>query len=137
MTTAILKLKEGKGRRDIRVHTGFLWGNLKETNRSEERHKWENNIKLDLQETGCEDISWINLAQDRDRWRAVVNAIMNLRAVQNTLNLLTAFQERLYSLELEHEFFLCFGACRVSPWNEIDVTEITKLATLLVNKAVH
>ena len=43
------------------------------------RCKWEDNIKMDLQEVGCEGIDWIELAQDRDRWRALVNAVMNLR----------------------------------------------------------
>ena len=43
------------------------------------KHRWENNIKMDLQEVGCGDIDWIDLAQDRDRWRALVNAVMNLR----------------------------------------------------------
>jgi hypothetical protein len=40
--------------------------------------RWENNIRLDLQEVGCRDEGWIGLAQDRDRWRAIVNAAMNL-----------------------------------------------------------
>jgi len=43
------------------------------------RRKWEDNIKMDLQKVGCGGINWIELAQDRDRWRAIVNAIMNLR----------------------------------------------------------
>jgi hypothetical protein len=45
------------------------------------RHRWEDNIKMDLQEVGCESIDWIDLAQDRDRWRAFVNAVMNLRVL--------------------------------------------------------
>ena len=43
------------------------------------RCRWEDNIKMDLQEVGCEGMDWIELAQDRDRWRALVNAVKNLR----------------------------------------------------------
>jgi len=43
------------------------------------RRRWEDNIKMDLQEAGCGDIDWIDLALDRDRWREHVNAVMNLR----------------------------------------------------------
>ena len=43
------------------------------------RRRWEDNIKMDLQEVGCGDMDWIELAQDRDRWRALVKAVMNLR----------------------------------------------------------
>ena len=41
--------------------------------------RWEDNIKMDLQEVGCGGMDWIKLAQDRKRWRALVNAVMNLR----------------------------------------------------------
>ena len=42
------------------------------------RLRWEDNIKMDLQEVGW-GMDWIELAQDRDRWRALVNTVMNLR----------------------------------------------------------
>jgi len=43
------------------------------------RRRWENNIKMDLQEVECGGIDWIELAQDRDSWPALVNVVMNLR----------------------------------------------------------
>ena len=43
------------------------------------RRRWEDNIKMNLQEVGCGGMDWIELAQDRDRWWTLVNAVMNLR----------------------------------------------------------
>jgi hypothetical protein len=43
------------------------------------RCRREDNIKMDLQEVGCGDMDWIGLAQDRDRWQALVNVVMNFR----------------------------------------------------------
>jgi hypothetical protein len=43
------------------------------------RRRWEDNITVDLRETGFGDVDWIHLAQDRDRWWALVNTVMNLR----------------------------------------------------------
>jgi len=43
------------------------------------RRRWVDNIRMDLQEVGCGYMDWIGLAQDRDRWRTLVNAVMNLR----------------------------------------------------------
>jgi len=43
------------------------------------RRRWEDNIKMDFQEVGCRGMEWIELAQDRDRWRALVTAVMHLR----------------------------------------------------------
>jgi hypothetical protein len=43
------------------------------------RRRWKDNIKMDLQEVGCVSMDWTDLAQDRDRWRSLVNAVMNLQ----------------------------------------------------------
>ena len=54
------------------------------------RFMWEDNINMDLQKVGCRGVDWIVLAQDRDRWRALVNAVMNLWVLKNSGNLLTS-----------------------------------------------
>jgi hypothetical protein len=61
------------GRRE--AYIGVWWVNLRERG----HWGWEDNIKMALQEGGCGGMDWIGLAQDRDRWRALVNAVMNLR----------------------------------------------------------
>ena len=43
------------------------------------RRRWVNNIRMDLEQVGCGYVDWIGLAQDRDRWRTLVSAVMNLR----------------------------------------------------------
>ena len=43
------------------------------------RRRWVDNIRMDLQEVGCGYVDWIGVAQDRDRWRTLVSAVMNLR----------------------------------------------------------
>ena len=43
------------------------------------RRRWEDNIKMDLQEVGCGGMDWIELAQERDMWRELVSAVMNFR----------------------------------------------------------
>jgi len=54
------------------------------------RHRWEDNIKMDLQELGCGGMDWIELAQDRDRCRAPVNVVMNPRVPLIAGNFLTS-----------------------------------------------
>ena len=62
------------------VYTGFWWGYLTGKRPfGRPRRRWEDNIKTDLQEVGCGGVDGIDLPQDRDRWRKLVNAIMNFR----------------------------------------------------------
>jgi len=51
--------------------------------------RWEDNITMDLHEMACGGMDWIKLAQDRDRWRALVNAVMNRLVPYNVGNFLT------------------------------------------------
>jgi hypothetical protein len=52
------------------------------------RRRWEDNIKMDLQEVGCGGMDWIELAQDRAKWRLFVNALISLRVPKNGVNFL-------------------------------------------------
>ena len=62
------------------MYTGFWWGNLKEREHLEDPSvRWEDNIKMDLQEVGGGFGDLMELAQDRDRWRALVSTVINLR----------------------------------------------------------
>jgi hypothetical protein len=61
------------------------------------RRRWENNIRTDLQEVGCGGMDWIALAQDRGRWQAVVNAIINLPVPYNAGNFLTSYKQVSFS----------------------------------------
>jgi hypothetical protein len=54
------------------------------------RRTWEDNIKTDLQEVECQGMDWIDLAQDRDRWRALVKAVMNRPVPYYAGNFLTS-----------------------------------------------
>jgi len=66
----------GEERRVYRVLVGKLEGKRP---LGRPRHRWVDNIRMDLQEVGCGYTDWIGLAQDRDRWLTLVSAVMNLR----------------------------------------------------------
>jgi len=66
----------GKRKGEYRVLVGTPEGKRP---RGRPRRRWKDNIKMGLQKMGCGGIDWIELAQDRDRWRALVNAVMKLR----------------------------------------------------------
>jgi hypothetical protein len=68
----------GEGRNVYRVLVGKPEGNRP---LERLRRRWEEGIKMDLREIVWGGVEWIHLAQDRDRWRAVVNAVMNLRVL--------------------------------------------------------
>jgi len=59
------------------VHRVVVWKPEGKRLLGRPRRRWEDNIKMGLEEVGCGDMDWIELAQNRDRWRASVNAVMN------------------------------------------------------------
>ena len=63
------------------------------------RRRWDDNIIMDLREVGCGVMDWIYLAKDRNRWRAVVNAVMNFRVPYNGENFLTGRKVVSFSIE--------------------------------------
>jgi hypothetical protein len=65
----------GEGRGSYRILVGRAEGSRPF---GRPRRRWEDNTKMDLQEVGWEGVDWIDMSQDRDRWRALVNAVMNL-----------------------------------------------------------
>ena len=60
------------------MYTGFWWGKPEgKRPLGRPRHRWEDNIKVDLQKVVFEGMGWLDLAQDRDRWQALGNMLMN------------------------------------------------------------
>jgi hypothetical protein len=77
--------------------------------------RWVDNIKMDLLEIGWGGVDWIRLAQDRDKWRALVNAVMNLRVQKNAWKLSSGYPIQLVSsrvvlssVELVGYYVQCF-----------------------------
>jgi hypothetical protein len=53
------------------------------------RHRWEDNIRMDLTEIGWKDVDWMHLTQDRDQWLDILNTVMNLRVPRKAKNFLS------------------------------------------------
>jgi hypothetical protein len=70
-------------------YTGFWWGDLKKEDHVEDLGV-DGNMKIGLQEVGWGGMDWIELAQYTDRWRALVNAVVNLSITKNVSNFLTS-----------------------------------------------
>ena len=66
------------------------------------RLRWVDNIRMDLQEVGCGYMDWIRLVQDRDRWRTLVSAVMNLLVPWNVGNFLTSCKPVSFSRRTPH-----------------------------------
>jgi hypothetical protein len=67
------------------IHTRFLWEKLKETDHLEDLAA-DGSVKLEFKETGLDELDWINLAQNMDKWQGVLNTIMKLWVPQNAGN---------------------------------------------------
>jgi hypothetical protein len=61
------------------MHVGYCGKAIRKRPLERPRHSWVGNIKMNLKEIGWNGMDWIDVAQDRDQWRAVVNTVMNLR----------------------------------------------------------
>ena len=81
------------------------------------RHKWVDNIKVDLQEVGCGYMDWIGLAQDRDRWRTLVIAVMNLRVPWNAGNFLISCKPVSFSRRTLHHGVFVGGPGQLSRYS--------------------
>jgi len=66
------------------------------------RHRWVDNIRMDLQEVGCGSMDWIGRTQDRDRWQMLVSVVMNLRVPRNAGNFLTSCKPVSFSRRTLH-----------------------------------
>jgi hypothetical protein len=79
------------------------------------RRRWEDGVRMDLGETGLGGVDWIRLAQDRDRWRAVVSAVMNLRVLAPLLKKIERYDVTVHLNMKQINWFLSHGLS-VSGW---------------------
>ena len=75
-TGHVARMREGRV-----VYRGLVGKRVGRRPLGRKRRRWEDNIQMGLQEVGCGIMDWIELTQDRDRWRALVNAVMNPRVL--------------------------------------------------------
>ena len=93
------------------------------------RHRWVDNIRMDLQEVGCGYMEWIGLAQDRDRWRTLVSAVMNHRVPWKYIS-------HNSTLKL-CSYYLMFTAAQIKRYVKIKKKYILKLHINLLNLTSH
>jgi hypothetical protein len=65
------------------MHIGYWWQSQKKRSLGRARYRRVDNIKMDLREIGRDRVDWIDMAQDRDQWRALVNTVLNFRVPLN------------------------------------------------------
>jgi len=96
---------------------GSWWGNRRERDHlGRPRRRWVGNIRMDLQEVGCGHVGWIGLAQDRDRWRTLVSAAMNLRIPWNAGYFLTSCEPVNFSRRTLHHGVSKSKKSELLPW---------------------
>jgi hypothetical protein len=96
--------KDGEKRNAYRILVGKP-GGKRPLGRS--RCRWVDNIRMDLREIGCGGMDWVDMAQDRDQWRVLVNTVKNLRVPQNFGNFLNRFRTGVFLRRAQVHGVLC------------------------------
>jgi hypothetical protein len=91
------------------MHTGY-WRKMQKTPLGRPRNRLVDNIKMDLRQIGWDGMDWIDLAQDRDQWRALVNTVMNHQVPQNVGKFLSSCTTGSFSRKAQlHEVIYLVG----------------------------
>ena len=85
------------------------------------KRRWVDNIRTDLHEVGCGYMDWVGLAQDRDRWRTLVSAVMKIRVPRNAGNFLTSCKPVSFSRRTLHHAVSKYG---IPKWAKHLVTKM-------------
>ena len=108
------------------------------------RCRWVDNIRMDLQEVGCGYMDWIGLTQDRDRWRTLVSAVMNLWVPWNAGNFLTSCKPVSFSRRTLHRgvskvyiLELCYTWTKHTWWRQTNLQAKFKLSQLTRQVAIN